>query len=249
MAMKYVNKLVFAALVTSAVLTLSACNTTGVKTTGADVEQAAELMATLRFVPVLEVDKEGVTQPYEALPNPYIKRGRIDKESVSQFITARRAFNKGDFNSATKTLNALTQSDSSLSGPWVLLGDIAMESKDTKLAITHYQKALEINRSNMNAWLRLAHALRVQGEFLKAQNVYAHALAEWKDCPEAHLNLAVLYDVYLNLPLRAQKHMEAYMFLTGGEDKKVANWLMEIQKRTGVAQALPADKTLLKPVS
>ena len=124
-----------------------------------------------------------------------------------------------------------------------------MESKDSKLAITHYQKALEINRSNMNAWLRLAHALRVQGEFLKAQNVYAHALAEWKDCPEAHLNLAVLYDVYLNLPLRAQKHMEAYMFLTGGEDKKVTNWLMEIQKRTGVAQALPADKTLLKPVS
>lgn len=247
--MKYVNKLVYAVLVASTVLVLSACNTTGVKTTGADSEQAAELMATLRFVPTLEVDKEGVTKLYEAAPNPYIKRGRIDKDSVSEFITARRAFNKGDLNTATKTLMALTESDSSLSGPWVLLGDIAMESKNTDKAVAHYQKALEVNRDNMNAWLRLAHALRVQGEFMKAQNVYAHALEQWKDCPEAHLNLAVLYDIYLNLPLRAQKHMEAYMFLTGGDDKKVAKWLIEIQTRTGVAQALPIDKSLLKPVS
>ena len=69
-------------------------------------------------------------------------------------------------------------------------------------------------------------------------STYAEALSVWEDFPEAHLNLAVLYDIYLNDPLQAQQHMEAYQFLTEEKDAKTAEWLQEIQSRTGIAPNL-----------
>jgi hypothetical protein len=36
--------------------------------------------------------------------------------------------------------------------------------------------------------------------------------------------------------------MEAYQYLTGGENKQVAKWLAEIQQRTGVPISLVIEK-------
>lgn len=230
-------------------IVLSACGSQSVKLPGENDQVTPELMPTLQFIPKLETGKEGEPILYEAMPNPYIKRGRVKKSSVDKYILARGKFRKMKFSEADKVLLDLLKEDSSLSGPWVMRGDIAMQRKDTDNASKHYLKALTINSNNMNAWLRLAHAQRVAGQFIVAQNSYAQALAIWTDCPEAHLNLAVLYDVYLNLPLRAQKHMEAYVFLKGSREAKVMKWLEEIQKRTGVSDSLPLDKSMLKPIS
>ena len=81
-------------------------------------------------------------------------------------------------------------------------------------AKSDYEEAIRINKDNVNAYLRLALAQRELGEFILAQNTYSEALAIWPDFPEAHLNLSILYDLYLNHPIRAQEHMEAYQFLT-----------------------------------
>ena len=195
-----------------------------------------ELASTLAYIPVLEVDDKGAALPYEPRTNPYLsQRGRISKESVLSFIEARRALKTGDLEQARTVLLELTKTNDRLSGPWVMLGDIAMEQDNYPQAVSHYTQAIAINDSNVNAYLRLAQVQRLQGKFLIAQNTYARVLAIWPDFPEAHLNLAVLYDVYLNHPLRAQKHMEAYQFLAESENEKVAGWLEEIQQRTGIA--------------
>ena len=195
-----------------------------------------QLASTLETIPVQSVDDNGAVLPYEARENPYLsERGRVNKESVLSFIEARRALKDGNLEQAQKVLLELTVANDRLSGPWVKLGDIAMEQNDDQLAASHYTKAIAVNDSNVNAYLRLAHVQRLQGKFLLAQNTYAKLLSIWPDFPEAHLNLAILYDVYLNHPLRAQKHMEAYQFLTGSENEKVAGWLEEIRLRTGIA--------------
>jgi hypothetical protein len=89
------------------------------------------------------------------------------------------------------------------------------------------------------------------GNFTQSKRIYADVLKIWKDFPEAHLNLGVLYDVYLNDNIKAQKHIEAYQFLTGGRNEEVAGWLLEIQGRTGVAIELNVqqDGKLIKPVT
>lgn len=199
-------------------------------------EAQLTLVATNPYLPVREQGEEGQWLPYEPRENPYeAQRGSVDKASVTRFIQARRAFKAEQWDKASDALKALIESDDELSGPWVMLGDIAMEREQVEQALTHYAEAIKVNRQNINAYLRLAYAQRKLGRFLHAQNTYAEVLSLWPDYPEAHLNLAVLYDVYLNHPLRAQKHMEAYQFLSDDERPEVAGWLAEIRSRTGIA--------------
>lgn len=235
--MKYVNCLIPVALV--AALALTGCSTGGSKlslVTDADVRP--ELLSTRQYLPEQLADDEGQWLPYEAGENPYTnQRGRVRRDSVVSFIEARRAFKAQKYDEAEALLQELTEQDQRLSGPWVMLGDIAVERDQYQQALDYYVRAIDINSNNVNAYLRLAKVQRIQGQFLHAQNTYTKALSIWPDFPEAHLNLAVLYDVYLNHPLRAQRHMEAYQFLTHAENDQVATWLAEIRRRTGLAPA------------
>lgn len=201
------------------------------------------LASTQEFIPVPKADGNGGFLPYESTPNPYLaQRGRIKPESIAKYIDGTRALKQKNYAHAEKMFSQLAESDKNLSGSWVGLGDVATEQADFVKAVGHYRQALVVNPKNMSAYLRLAHTQRLSGDFLGSQNTYARALAIWPDCPEAHLNLAILYDVYLNHPLRAQKHMEAYQFLTGAKNNTVAKWLSEIQQRTGVPVSLVVEK-------
>lgn len=241
--MKYVNFIATACLL-AGVIGVAGCATTSGSKIGlmAEKNEAATLMSTLEYLPVPKTDESG-TLPYEPKENPYLaQRGKIKKESIVKYIEAKRALKQKQYAQAEKLLKELTTEDKALSGPWVTLGDMAVEQKHYDQAVTFYAEAITRNSKNVNAYMRLAHVQRLQGNFLLAQNTYAKSLALWPDFPEAHLNLAVLYDVYLNHPLRAQKHMEAYQYLTGGENKSVAKWLAEIQQRTGVPISLVVEK-------
>jgi tetratricopeptide (TPR) repeat protein len=242
--MKYVNVIAYT-LLAGGILIGAGCATTSGSKVGlvVDKNQEATLVSTLEYLPVPKTDDAGAYLPYEPSENPYLaQRGKIKQESIVKYIDAKRALKQKNYRHAEQLFKTLTEEDKNLSGPWIGLGDVALEQKQYDQAVTHYAKAIELNSKNVNAYMRLAKAQRLQGNFLHAQNTYAKSLALWPDFPEAHLNLAVLYDIYLNHPLRAQKHMEAYQFLTNGENKDVAKWLAEIQQRTGVPISLVVEK-------
>jgi Flp pilus assembly protein TadD len=115
-----------------------------------------------------------------------------------------------------------------------MLGVIAEKEEKYDEAIGHYRKAISVNEKNVNAYLALGLVQRKQGHFADAHTTYVEALDVWRDFPEAHLNLAILYDLYVNQPEQAQRHYEAYQFLTGGKDRKVHKWLVEVKQRTGI---------------
>ncbi|WP_245929105.1 tetratricopeptide repeat protein [Agarilytica rhodophyticola] len=221
------------------VLALLGCGSGGIKQQAQDVEKLS-LLDTTPFIPTQEFDEKTSTYlPYEAMPNPYLElKGRIDKDAVTKFIQARRLFRSGSYQQADVMLSQVVALDNKLSGPWVMRGDIELKKDKLEPAIEHFKKAIEVNPKNVNAYIKLAKTQRLLGKFLEAQNTYTDALTVWRDFPEAHLNLGILYDIYLNHPLRAQKHMQAYQFLTGEKDKEVAAWISEIQKRTGLKTSL-----------
>ncbi|MGH1439048.1 MAG: tetratricopeptide repeat protein [Cellvibrionaceae bacterium] len=218
---------------------------------------AAVETSTLIYIPKLKVDSKGQLVAYKAETNPYLRRqGSVRGDSVEAFIQAKRAFKANNLDQAQLILEELTASNKRLSGPWVMLGDVILQrnelDEDTlNTAEQHYSKAILINKYNVNAYLRLAKVKRMQGDFSKAKSTYADVLALWKDFPEAHLNLGILYDIYLNDDVKAQKHIEAYQFLTEGENTEVAQWLLEIQGRTGMATELNVQKQNIpnKPIS
>ena len=193
------------------------------------------LTQTSQYLPHQAYDEKGLKIPYVAAENPYLKQtGTISKGSVLLFIEAKKALAADDEKTAVQKLKVIAEKDPSLAGPLVMLGDISMTNERYAEAADYYQKALTINDVNVNAWLGLGEAQRRQGEFIAAQNTYAKALQQWSDFPEAHLNLGVLYDLYLNIPQQAQAHYEAYLFLTNKKTHAATDWYQEVQSRTGI---------------
>ena len=205
-----------------------------------------QLIDTLQYLPVQSYLETGEKIPYIAAVNPYERQsGVISKDSVQQFIQARRAFKAESFVETKQILQALIQQDATLSGPVLMLAKIEHQQGNIEAALTYYQQALTINPQNVNIYIGLAALQRQQGQFIEAQNTYANALTIWKDFPQAHANLAILYDVYLNTPDKAQAHMEASQFLFLGKNQQVNQWLAEIKQRTGVEKSYIDNPALI----
>ena len=177
----------------------------------------------------------GEKVPYEPQPNPYTTRNTsVPGEAKSVFVVANGLLKGGNLKGAGMKFRMLTEKYPSLSGPWVKLGAIAENNEKYDEAIEYYKKAISVNKNNVNAYIVLALLQRRQGYFSDAHNTYLDALGVWRDFPEAHLNLAILYDLYLNRAEEAQKHYEAYYFLGGEKDEKVHKWLVEVKQRTRI---------------
>lgn len=188
-------------------------------------------------LPRQSYDTRGVKIPYVPQPNPYTSSGSVPTEARAMYVAASARLSEGNLTTARAKFEQLAEKYPDLSGPWVRLGEIAERKGEYDEAIAHYRHAISLNSNNVNAYIALGLAQRKQGQFNAAQNTYIAALDVWKDFPEAHLNLAILYDLYGNRAEAAQKHYEAYFFLTGGKEEKAHKWLVEVRQRTGIEQS------------
>jgi len=204
----------------------------------AQSHQPLDLVPTDTALPRQTYNAAGEKIPYVPQQNPYTdKAATVPTEANAIFLAANARFMAGDVNGAMKKFTTLTEKYPSLSGPWLNLGSIAEAEEKYPEAIRNYQQAISVNRNNVNAYMALGLVQRKQGYFSEAFNTYLDALTVWRDFPEAHLNLAILYDLYLNNAEEAQKHYEAYNFLTGEKSEKVQKWLVEVKHRTGIDQS------------
>ncbi len=72
---------------------------------------------------------------------------------------------------------------------------------------------------------------REAGDFDRAAATYLEALGEDEHAAMTHLNLGILYDLYLGKPGRALYHYTEYQFLTGGEDRTVLGWIKDLERQ------------------
>lgn len=213
---------------------LSACSSVEQKPEQVAVAESVALLSSETFIPQQQYDEKGTKLLFVAQENPYVaKKVRVDKGSVLLFIEAKKAWRNNNSKKAEQKLKVISKKDPTLSGPWVMLGEMADEAKKYTKAQEYYAKALSINSQNVNGYLALAVSQRKMGKFNLAQNTLVKALMLWPDFPEAHYNLAILYDIYLNKTELAQKHLEAFLFLDEG-DQAAQNWFKELAERNGV---------------
>jgi tetratricopeptide (TPR) repeat protein len=240
MVMKSVNQILTSACVVS-VLFISGC---AIKVQLPEAGGKVALKSTVQYIPKKTI-VDGRERPYDASENPYLDiRSKVDKGSVLLFIEAKNAKRKGKLAVAKQKLGVIIKKDKSLSGPWSMLADIAVAENEFKLAVSYYKRAIEITPENVNAYTALATTKRLMGEYNASQNTLEIALKLWPDFPEAHLNLGILYDIYLNKPRQAQMHMEAYLYLTGYKNKQAEIWFKEVRSRTGITASFIVDASL-----
>lgn len=132
------------------------------------------------------------------------------------------------------------------SGPWVNQAVILLKQLRFAEADKALQEALKANPNNPYTFNLMGIALRGQGKFADAKAAYDSALSIDPNYAKAHFNYGVLADLYMqDLPL-ALNHYERYQSLQSKPDPAVANWIVDLQKRTGVYKA-PAPTPLAPP--
>ncbi len=99
------------------------------------------------------------------------------------------------------------------------------------LAEEAFQEAIIRSNKDAVAYNHLGILQRYKGQFEEARNQYQRALRIDSDYALAHLNLGILFDLYLQDLKLALQHYQRYQALIDKEDSQVAGWIVDIQRR------------------
>ena len=177
---------------------------------------------------------EGSSDPIAeiAAQNPYLDtHRRVNSEARQRFDAATVAMAAEDWETAWLDLEWLVENHPELSGPYLNLALLHSARDNNDEAEASFKKAIEVNPSNLSAYNQYAIFLREQGRFDESEQVYLSALEVWEDHAETHLNLGVLYDLYRGEQEKALQHYRSYQDLTGNEDRKVAGWIIVLERQ------------------
>lgn len=111
------------------------------------------------------------------------------------------------------------------------LGLLLFQLKDYKQAQSEFLIAIEQDKKDAIAYNHLAIIERQQGLFEQAKQHYLQAIDINPDYANAHLNLGVLLDIYLQQWNDALTQYKKYQELTGAKDETVEKWIVDLQRR------------------
>jgi Tfp pilus assembly protein PilF len=175
--------------------------------------------------------------PDEATPSTAAAaqaHGDVDKRSQKLFTDALGAIEAKHFTDAAALLKELTERDPSLSSAWFNLGMVQSELGDEDAAEASLKRAVEVNPDNCAAYTELGLLRRRAGDFAGAEANYLACVARVPDFREAHLNLGILYELYLGRLPEALDAYRTYLALLDGEDRRVAGWVKDLERRLAV---------------
>lgn len=143
-------------------------------------------------------------------------------------VTAQRA---QQWPEAERQFKQLAEKYPQLSGPQLNLALLYAQTQRPQQAEESFKRTLQINPTNLNAYDQYGVWLRSQGRFPEAEAIYQQALARDPNRAQAHLDLAILYDLYMGKLAQAMEHYQRYLELAGDEKSPVNSWVADLQRR------------------
>ena len=176
--------------------------------------------------PAPAVEPEPVTEESAAEPAPE------PVDFYQQFYTeAIDALKIGDTEQALALLQQVSTDAPDKPYIFTNLGLAYFKLKKMDLAEQAFQEAISRNKSDAVAYNHLGVLLRYRGQFEEARKHYQRAIVIDSDYAYAHLNLGILFDIYLQDLKMALQQYQKYQALISEEDKQVAGWIADIQRR------------------
>lgn len=162
--------------------------------------------------------------------------GRADGPIVSvpaaqHFEAALDLLRRGRLEDARVAFEAMTVAYPHLAGPWLNLAIVHARSGRPDEAERALRASIERNPENAIPHNLLGLLYREQGRFDDARDAYEAALRLDPDYADAHLNYAILLDLYLQQLPRAMAHYERYRRLGGGDQALVERWMADLRQR------------------
>lgn len=155
----------------------------------------------------------------------------VDKgDPDARFKAALDLMKQGQTQDAETALTDLIKDFPQYSGPLTELGMIYVKSKRMDLAATAFAKAVAANSQNAVAYNWQGILYREANDWSRAEQAYKRALSIDSNYANAHLNLGILYDVYLKRPNDALDQYKEYQRLGGADDLRVLVWVADLEK-------------------
>ena len=164
----------------------------------------------------------------------------VNPKAQAEYQQAVSIMRSGQTQHAFKLFNSITKKYPGFSGPQLNIGLMHLRKNQLDMAEKAFKKAIHINRDNAVGYNLLGVVYRKSGEFLQAKESYHQALSKNPDYANAHLNLGILYDIYMGNLKQAVHHYEQYQRLSNNNDKKVTKWIIDLKRR------IKTDKTSAK---
>jgi tetratricopeptide (TPR) repeat protein len=177
------------------------------------------------------------TQAPAARRAPAVAEAPVSPELQRDYDRALGAMRNGNDKDAERMLLALTRKAPDLSGPYANLGLLYRRVGRNAEAIAALERAIAINPRRAVYYNELGICYRQEGKFDQARRSYRKSLETDSLYAPAHLNLAILYDLYLQEPKEALPHYQRYRELVPAEAATVSKWIIDLERRTGAKSA------------
>jgi Flp pilus assembly protein TadD len=151
------------------------------------------------------------------------------RQAYEQALASMEA---GRYKEAETVLLELTRKYPELAGPYANLGILYYRTARPTEAVEMLNKAIRINPQQAAYYNQLGVIQRSAGRFAEARTAYSRALEVDANYSFAHLNLGILYDLYLGEPDRAVAHYQRYGALNPADAKQVEKWIADLKQRT-----------------
>jgi Tfp pilus assembly protein PilF len=155
----------------------------------------------------------------------------VPAAAQSAFDSALTAQRAQQWPEAERQLKQIVGKYPQLSGPHLNLALLYVQTQRPQQAEEGFKRALQINPANLNACNQYGIWLRSQARFAEAETIYQQALTHNPNSADTHLNLAILYDLYMGKLPQALEHYQRYLELTGDEKSPVHSWVADLQRR------------------
>ena len=180
-------------------------------------------------VPVKNTDNKKASS--ESVTPVIMSDFKVSSATQQQYEIALEYMQAEDYRQAIQLMRKIVTKDPRVSGPWVNIAIAHRKLDDLDKADEAIKKALTIKPDNPYALNQAGIILREKGDFSESEKMYKKALAEYPNYPNAHLNLAILCDLYLQKIVCAKSHYQAYQELNKENDKSVVAWISDLERR------------------
>lgn len=155
----------------------------------------------------------------------------LNAVSTKNYTEAISEMKSGKLKRAQVLLANVIKQHPNFSNAHVNLSIIYIKMKIFKKAESSLQQALKFSPENIYALNQQGFLYRVNGEFSKAKDSYEKAISIDSNYANAHLNLGILYDLYLYDLDNAIEQYKIYTDLSKDKDEKVSKWIVELERR------------------